>query len=116
MFDNFSLDITSDRASHLVEALIIAFTDRKAVGYREDPDFGLVLCWTDGGDMTRFPFPLDEVAAMPILTGWLEAQEYPREPDIDGSCKKGWRLYNNAPAWSWRWFVAIKPAWAIYHK
>jgi hypothetical protein len=61
-----------------------------------------------------FPYNAEEMALVTWL--WLEKQaEYPKEPNIDGSTKKGFlieRRYND----SWPLIVSVKPEWTEYHK
>ena len=118
--DNFRIDVTSNNDAALSHALGVAFGHRsKAVGYRQDPEKGLVLYWTSKAGMTPLPFAMDAGAVLPIIKGWLAEQDYGREPGHDGDNGKGWRVYNEA--WGhigndWEAFLAVKPAWAMYGK
>lgn len=82
----------------------------------------LILFWTAPASIkqsSQLPFPLEMEAAPAFVSGWLNSAEFGDEPDIDGSCGKGWRVFNEA--WGhvlgdYAAFVAIQPAWAMYGK
>lgn len=87
--------------------------------YIEDPNYGLILLWTDRDNATKFPRAKNAKRLVDFAWEWLQKQDYGREPDHDGSNGKGWRLFNEA--WGhvkndWAAFVAIQPAWAMYGK
>ena len=63
--------------------------------------------------------PVTAEEAVPMVKMWLREQDYGREPDIDGSCSKSWRVFNGPWGYAgndWRGVVAIEPYWAEYHK
>ena len=132
--DNFLFDITSCGRSHFDIAMGLAFSNYKeAVAFCNHPILGLVLLWcTDGNKqeqmlacsnvaaaVERLPYKMNAKAATEFAWHWLLLVNYEKEPDIDGSYERGFRIYNGA--WghvggSWRAFVAIKPEWALYGK
>ena len=74
--------------------------------------------------VNSFPFKIKTAEDLAkFVIGWLSEQEdsrYGPKDDIDGTIKKGFRLYNerygridDCGDYS---FVAIKPEWAEYHK
>lgn len=118
-------------------SLEVAFSDRhKAVGWAEmdTPDkptgpggvWGanraskrLVLFWTPDEVMTPLPAPLGIDDCIPFVTAWLNGADYGREPDHDGSNRKGWRVYNEEwghVAGRWQAFAAVEPVWLLIGK
>jgi hypothetical protein len=70
-------------------------------------------------DAIALPFKLDAEGAADFARRWLAEVEYPPEPDIDGSVKKGWRLYNEP--WGhvegvYAGICAVTPVWSEYGK
>ncbi len=118
--DNFRIDVTCEGDEALRAVMTIAFTQhRSAVGWRLDPEYGMILYWTDHKGTNALPFPHDAEATFHMVKKWLETQDYGREPGHDGSNGKGFRVYNEA--WGhigseWQAFLAIKPEWAWYGK
>lgn len=117
--DNFRIDVTHDSEDALRHVLAIAFGPRrKAVAYREDSEKGLVLYWIGSAGTVPLPFKMDAEAARMVVLGWLAEQDYGKEPDHDGSNRKGWRAYNeaNGVGGDYAAFLAVKPVWATYGK
>lgn len=143
--DNRTLDIVSEGRDHLKAALSILFkTHTKAThfcelkliqipegegGYgitgsqlKEDPSGVPTLILSTGqikGQGQKAMFPMDLEASVTNAMGWLSNIEYPKEPGIDGDCKKGWRAFTES--WghvcgSHDAIVAIQPVWAMYGK
>lgn len=123
--DNFQFDITSEGS--LEQCMRIAFSKHPtALRWKEQLQDGskilrLVLAWTgaDGQGWTPFPVPMNAETVVPIVTQWLDSQDYGPQPDHDGDNAKGWHVYNEA--WGhvggdYHAFVAIEPAWAMYGK
>lgn len=56
----------------------------------------LILLWHDKCEefeCRELPYPMDVDAVIPFLWNWLTTDaEYPPEPDIDGSCNKGFEV------------------------
>ena len=67
-----------------------------------------------------FPTKLSLDLCADIAWEWLQAIEYPEEPDTDGSTAKGWRLYTDfrgtVEPYNWASFVAVEPRWFEYGK
>lgn len=60
---------------------------------------------------TPFPAPIDcDQAAKMALDVLRDSKQWPREPDIDGHCAKGWRVEQD-----WEG-TKVLPFWIIYHK
>lgn len=117
--DNFQIDITSEGALDAAMRLAFQSERQRAVGYRIDPEKGIVLYQYESAVMTPFPFKMDAAGAADFVKRWLAEADYGPEPDHDGHNEKGWRLYNEA--WGhvggdYKAFVAVKPAWAMYGK
>lgn len=73
---------------------------------KEDPKKGV----------SPFPVVLKGDAIVATILDWLESIDYPEEPDIDGSCSKGWHLVAEmTDGWSFA-FMSIRPEWAHHHK
>lgn len=64
-------------------------------------------------DATKFLYPMGIDDVTVFVDGWLKQVEYPAEPDIDGDCHRGWRVYNGEQIGA---LVAIAPHWALYGK
>ncbi len=122
--DNFHIDITSVGDTALRYALGALLATKYArmetiVGWKDDPEKGLILYKHKSDAMTPFLAALDLDALVPIISTWLAQQDYGREPDHDGSNSKGFRLYNEV--WGrigddWASIGAIKPEWAWHGK
>lgn len=73
-------------------------------------DSGIVFSRYDG---TKLPVPINPGTAAQMAISFIQAlknEAWPREPDIDGHCKKGWKVdVKNGD-------VTISPCWMIYHK
>lgn len=140
--DNFKIDITAKGEASLLKAIEIAFAHNgggKVESYQvitvESSDYNglpkelngktaLVMRWTKDDKLTvngpvALPFKLDAAGAADFANRWLNEQDFGREPDMDGSVKKGWRLFTGA--WGHvcgdQYSVfAVAPAWAMYGK
>lgn len=106
-------------------SLAVAYTGhRHAVGWRVDPGRNrMVLFWSAKGfgapGVQQFPTPLGPEAVEPLVRAWLESVDYGREPDHDGSNRKGWRVFNERWGYVNDWsnaFVGIEPVWLEFHK
>lgn len=123
MSDSFQFDITG---VGLELALPVAMSQHRVVtGWlidtRPEHRDRLVLFWTPrhGGPYNKFPSNMTMEGIGPVIEAWLGEVEYGPEPDIDGSCEKGFRIYNEA--WGkvggmWEAFAAIEPVWLMYGK
>ena len=120
MADNFEFRITG---ASLEKSLDIAATSWKNVsGWSVDKDGKrMILYWTHANypDYVQLPaeFPTTEMAM--FIKAWLNNVNYGKEPDTDGSCKKGWTVYNESwgqVAGRYQAFVAIEPTWLMYGK
>lgn len=129
MGSNFRFDITSDNPEHFRASIQLAFAKHaSAVGYAIDPGNGktaprLILYWTDPdrsfAGFCRFPSPVGVNGAVAVVSEWLKAVRYDREPDHDGDNKKGFRVFNEEWGHVCRdhcAFVGVEPAWIMYGK
>ena len=138
--DNFSIDITAEKADTLKEVLQIVFRHnapgKKATHWMElvipaksewlgasSTRKALVLMWGEenksGAECHRFLTPLDAAGAYEVVSRWLADMDFGDEPDHDGSNGKGFRIY--CDFWGHfeglRYAIAgIVPAWAMYGK
>lgn len=67
----------------------------------------------------KLPYPMSGKALTEFAWHWLESADFGPKPNIDGSCTKGWRVYNEG--WgrvgdSHYSFVAVQPQWAMHGK
>lgn len=70
-------------------------------------------------DLVRLPFHLDAKGAADFARRWLAEADYGKEPDHDGSNKRGWRVYNEACGQvddNHGAIIAVAPVWATYGK
>lgn len=117
--DNFHIDVTSE--DNLGEVLKLAFLNKRfATGFNKDKK-QFVLFWTDDERSAPLPIPLTAEEITPIIQKWLDVQaDYGLEPDIDGSCGKGFRVscddWGHIEPFGWAAFVKIEPAWAMHGK
>lgn len=80
----------------------------------------LVLYWSDDKTADKLPFPLTKDNVADFVQGWLDnSADYGEEPDIDGSCGKGFRVFTEQwghVAGSHYSIVAVQPNWSMYGK
>jgi hypothetical protein len=132
----YRFDITADlRDAREIMSTIVFRDFTKVVGYmvreggilktwegvREVPK-RLILCWAKSSarDYVEFPETLSLEESLDFLIYWLELNDPDeKEPDIDGTVRRGFRIYNE----SWGHiendhyaFVAATPTWAEYGK
>lgn len=82
----------------------------------------LIFYWSEIGskpDFVKFPFKMNSDLCAEFVDSWLKETEFPKEPDIDGECERGWLTYTED--WGhvddeWSAIVAISPYWAMYGK
>lgn len=122
--DNFKVDVTAkgkEILQHVIELLMSDY--HQVIAYMEDDSPGnrgarrLHLYWyydqNDNATKLLYPFNLEQ--CVEFVWGWLLNAELGSEPDIDGSCSKGWRIHNVKGGWSHVTFV-VEPVWAQHHK
>lgn len=135
--DNRRLDITSVGHQALKHAMAIAFADLTGGATHWAVVQGcLVLFWAApyrGGELYRvgsetvepvqFLVPMAPEGAAAATMEWLESDRatMPPEPDIDGHCKPGWRVFNHDTEGQhlfgiYQVLLAVQPVWAQYHK
>jgi hypothetical protein len=116
MSDSLMLEITGEGRDRLIAALDLCAEER-VTGIMQGAN-RLLLSYEHDGQM-RMNFPPSLMADVAIE--WLKrtpgsnraylAPTWPDQPNIDGSCKKGWRLVfaHGGP-------IEIHPHWMVYHK
>lgn len=96
---------------------------QKATHWIDHPEKGLILLWGEDrhNNSVRLMSPLSWKEAADLSWAWLTnlpKDRYPKYPDIDGTVKKGYVIYNEA--WghviSHYAILAVKPSWALYGK
>lgn len=118
-YEDFRFEIASDRK--LKEILELAFSHHSTADGWKEENGAFVLSWynKENGGWNAFPGSLTPAEVEPLVISWLKNQDYGYEPDIDGSNRKGFLVYNesygriNNDPYA---FVAIKPEWISYHK
>lgn len=142
--DNGHVEIISNKDNHFDMAIRICFDteykkdskiathykiykkeDKVCEGYGDDKILviGLALFegWTNPPEgAIKLPYNMDVEAALSFAKNWLKTAEYPEEPDMDGDCKEGFRIYNG-DFWghiedSWVGICVIEPHWIMYGK
>ncbi len=54
----------------------------------------LMLLWSESKGAVALPYPMKITDAVPFVKGWLaNAGDPGKEPDIDGSLGRGWRVF-----------------------
>lgn len=116
MNDSLKLEATGDDKDRLIELLNLCSCQSAT---------GLVKA----GNMLKIVHDYDAQSPEPRLSfkpalladaimDWIErtrghmVANFPKEPDIDGHCKRGWRLVSGG----WHDPIEIHPHWMIYHK
>jgi hypothetical protein len=145
--DNLQLDITSQGRTALERAIQLIWDNcpggfathcdivklTHEVHYYGEPTSGhytttkvttdgiptMILYWHEASKGKELPYPFDRDHSIDFIWNWLQGTEFPPEPDIDGSCSKGWRVFNEAwghVAGNHYAIVAIQPEWAMHGK
>ncbi len=140
--DNFEIKVVARSQAVLERVVEIALCSHPSIDAYTEMDIQgiktLVLLWhydpTSAKDPKTNP-PIHKLPAssklkqlVPMIMGWLEAQDYGPEDDFDGSSSKGWRLFNafsghrlyrvGQPYQHLGTYVAfaVQPEWAEHHK
>ncbi len=70
------------------------------------------ICFPAHGG-TKFPVPINARQAAEIAFEFIDKlprEKWPQQPDIDGDCKRGWKVVRG-----WDGTVIV-PFWMIFHK
>ena len=108
----------------------LSLSSEKVVGYEitktEKEGQRFAMYWTEPNhkskDYVPLPYEMKIQDMVILVSGWLQKKaEYGRQPDIDGSVKKGWRIVNHHAelgGMSDHWQVAafVQPEWIEFHK
>lgn len=120
-FDNVEFRVNGAGATRLAQALGLALGSNKVERYAIHPTKGFILYWTPPETpTTTFPFKMAAPQIAEFIHEWLkQSADYGSEPDIDGSCERGWTVYTES--WGhvneqWEAFLAVKPTWILYGK
>lgn len=133
--DNFSVRVEAQKWPHLQAVFRLltgaapvtawAIVDGKVNGNGITGKV-LELYWHVGKEAPAgvypLPAPLDPDNAARLAWHWLEGLDdaaYGPQPDIDGSCSRGWIVDTtvNRPGWTSPYPICqIIPTWAIHHK
>ncbi len=126
---NFYISVNGVLRNTFDLAMQLAFVNNgTATGYKIDAFKGFVLYSYYSGsdtDVQKFAIPHDHVLAGNVIWEWLrglaknssEFNVYAgSEPDIDGSCSKGFIIYNNNLYSDYNAFLSIRPYWGEHHK
>lgn len=124
--DNFHLNVKSYLREHILEATklaascdglmpINAFCVHESCGLVLLPGSPKTFVFADiTAAAGPLPFPLkDPQAVADFIEAWLKQAQYPKEPDLDGSCSKAFRIHT----FTHRGIALIvEPVWAEFHK
>lgn len=112
------LEVVSDNPLDLKAAVEIAFRyGHTAVAWMREGNTSLTLFWSNSkSESTPLPFGLGAEVALELIRGWLEKQDYPRMPNTDGSCKKGFSVLAGSKLDSPYAIFTVKPEWIVYGK
>ncbi len=130
------LSISSDQDEHLKSALGILRLP-KIIGFKV-LDNTLYIYHKPKEGLEKIPFGSNKVEYIfQFIKSWLASIEYPREPDCDGSCGRGFEVFvyasggycdlvndiaaengdGNAITFDgWAITIVVKPYWVEYHK
>lgn len=139
--DNFGLDVLAERRESFDLAMELAFRHNAPGGKSThwvvaapEPStqelhvadwsgrveiVTLVLLWSSATGATPHPYEMSMSQSAEFAWGWLQAQDYGREPDHDGSNGRGFRVF--VEDWGHVMgihyaVVGVQPAWAMYGK
>ena len=106
--DNRLFNINGKDKEMLGDTLRLAFlqngNNTKAVSWKEDLQYGLILCWycpENDNTYHKFPTGLPADKVLDIVWAWLEEvdiskmilKSWEKDADHDGDNKRGWRVY-----------------------
>lgn len=117
--DNFEFTAVAygeDIFKLLLPMAFLQFPRARGWSIRDQRTF--MLTWAEPDQnmgVVPFPVPVKAETAAPMILEWLwNTATWPKEPDIDGDCKKGFRITTaNAPHVA---ICLIHPEWALQHK
>jgi hypothetical protein len=121
MSDSLMLEVTGEGKERLIKAIELSGV-KYSTGIEQRGN-DLVIFY-NSSDSTGKKLPINPVLFVDAIIEWLGRgksvnsyyafPDYGPEPDIDGHCKKGWKLtYSDLAA---RGEIKISPQWMIYHK
>jgi len=69
----------------------------------------------------KLPFKMDASDLGPFADKWLSSIDYPKEPDQDGSNKKGWiitngNMWGHVDGYDYHSVFSVQPGWQMYGK
>ena len=108
------LEITGEDKDRLIAALDLAHVDRVSGIWQEGNK--LVLGRPDDNRLLSFSPRLladtiiDWLKRSRGLSATYQSPDFGKEPDIDGDCKRGWRLICKGRT------IEVHPQWMVYHK
>ena len=112
--DNFEFHYVGTR--NFKEVISLALAKHTSAKAWEEKDGWLIFYWYTTVCSYPFPVPLKTDALQEFIIEWLRAQDLGSQPDLDGSCSKGYELlvdpYNTSSYEVFR----VRPVWAEHHK
>lgn len=141
MTDLYKFSMTGDRKQQVDAALSFAClgigkNHKRAEGWGIT-NAGILVIFSSTIDATRECIVESgrvvggEQALSDFILSWLKEAKYPEQPDIDGSCSKGFKItnewsdsyvvndkpYSCRPQWLfWDLYTFVAPEWIEYHK
>lgn len=115
--DNFAFFMRAYEEGDLRNAIKLVMGEHHAVSWVEK-DYKLSFLWSSVSDdkAQDFPVPLPPEAVADIVLEWLDYAEYDLEPDIDGSCSKGFEIEGPPDNEDTYIIFSVKTCWAHHHK
>lgn len=124
---NPKVDVEYEGRNHLDLAFRLAFErdehvshEAKATHYLKDPNVGFLFMWAESEDAIPLAIRTPWLIAADIAWHWLTTEaKYPEEPDTDGDCRPGWRVFTEIEGYQDAWhcpILCVAPAWIIYRK
>lgn len=121
--DNFKLVLEARDQEAFGIGCSIAFMDCNKASHFSKTKNSFTLYWHGVAGTQPLPFEMSVGSAQTFLWEWLENHaEYPEEPDLDGSCSRGFlleaghdRLYNGQESGRYA-MLKVTAIWAEHHK
>lgn len=130
--DNQIFNVNGKGNDALLDTLKLAFAQKgpnhKCAGWVVEKKKGLILCWTDGDEVTNFPAELDAIDCLPFVIAWLNSDEAKgielgrmcEDHDHDGHNSMGFQIYiedwGHVGDVGWRAICAVRPCYMWHGK
>lgn len=114
--DVFDFEMAGDNG--LVPMLEVAMSQKKISVWKESNGSLMFGYGPAGKDWIPFLGTPTTEELSRVIIDWLKKQDYKAEPDLDGSCSKGWQVSNRGVSFyqDWQHVFSVRPCWIEYHK